>query len=621
MFGKILFLCFYCRVACRSRRFFPWIPLLSLSFFLIMSVVSTVERFFAVVDGGGARAAKAAPRLKPAAALPAGLAPFFTGEPLPPLWRGFFPCLIAAFLLRFYVGVSADWVVRVDELFQYLEQAHRLVFGYGQVPWEFRMGARTPLLPAITAVPLLLCRMLGADHPDFYIPAAQAWHSLLSLSIPAGMYLFTRRVAGEKIARLALLFGCFWHQLILYAPHANAEQFGAEVFFLALVLLAPAAGAVRLGAAGFLLGLTIALRLPYLPLVGVFGLMLLWAYPLRQWGTVFIGGVAAILFWGVVEYFFWGRWLHSPRLYLDMFVFNDVYFSGIGFVPPEMPVYLHFKFLAYGSFGLYALSVLALPQWRRFWVLLAPPLTVLIFHSALFNKEYSNTYIALPMLWMLIAAGVTDIRKRMKARRRKNHKDTPSWRRSAAPVAAAFAMLATLFVFVIGAPNYKIHGAGYILTPRNESFLKSEVYLRVSRELSRLPAAEVRGVLWHIEGIIDTLYLTGGYYYMHHRVPLLVPARVDAHEKLLEEVGGPGRLVSHIVADANSTTRGFSLFKNINGVGIFVNDDPSRIVELEEFSTDLSAPAPLLIEKETKRLKIPFHESPPTPLYPPVVSE
>ena len=34
-----------------------------------------------------------------------------------------------------------------DEIFQATEPAHRLVFGYGIVPWEFQLGMRSWILP------------------------------------------------------------------------------------------------------------------------------------------------------------------------------------------------------------------------------------------------------------------------------------------------------------------------------------------------------------------------------------------------------------------------------------------------------------------------------------------
>ena len=43
-----------------------------------------------------------------------------------------------------------------DEALQYIEQAHRLVFGYGVVPWEFRYDIRSWLIPLLVAGPMQL---------------------------------------------------------------------------------------------------------------------------------------------------------------------------------------------------------------------------------------------------------------------------------------------------------------------------------------------------------------------------------------------------------------------------------------------------------------------------------
>src|SRR5207248_3916311 len=40
-----------------------------------------------------------------------------------------------------------------DEIFQATEPAHRLVFGYGIVAWEFQLGMRSWILPGHDAVP------------------------------------------------------------------------------------------------------------------------------------------------------------------------------------------------------------------------------------------------------------------------------------------------------------------------------------------------------------------------------------------------------------------------------------------------------------------------------------
>ena len=53
-------------------------------------------------------------------------------------------------LVPIIVVPSVNWG---DEVFQAIEPAHRLVFGYGLVPWEFQLGMRSWLLPGIVAAP------------------------------------------------------------------------------------------------------------------------------------------------------------------------------------------------------------------------------------------------------------------------------------------------------------------------------------------------------------------------------------------------------------------------------------------------------------------------------------
>ena len=52
-----------------------------------------------------------------------------------------------ALALRLAFVWRSEHLGHPDEVFQYLEQAHRLVYGYGFVPWEYRFARRNWLLP------------------------------------------------------------------------------------------------------------------------------------------------------------------------------------------------------------------------------------------------------------------------------------------------------------------------------------------------------------------------------------------------------------------------------------------------------------------------------------------
>ena len=68
--------------------------------------------------------------------------------------------------LRFLLALSGDFLLACDEVMQYLEQGHRIAFGYGLIPWEYRLGIR-PLL-----IPYFIAFWLDMEKYDFnrYVP-------------------------------------------------------------------------------------------------------------------------------------------------------------------------------------------------------------------------------------------------------------------------------------------------------------------------------------------------------------------------------------------------------------------------------------------------------------------
>ena len=68
--------------------------------------------------------------------------------------RLWFSGLLAAAVALRLVAFNSYSAHHPDELFQYLEQSHRIVFGYGFVPWEFREFIRSWLIPVPLGVAL-----------------------------------------------------------------------------------------------------------------------------------------------------------------------------------------------------------------------------------------------------------------------------------------------------------------------------------------------------------------------------------------------------------------------------------------------------------------------------------
>src|SRR6516164_9745462 len=59
--------------------------------------------------------------------------------------------LLIALLLRVAVAIHFPSIEYADEIYNTLEPAHRLAYGYGIVDWEWRRGARSWVFPAFLA--------------------------------------------------------------------------------------------------------------------------------------------------------------------------------------------------------------------------------------------------------------------------------------------------------------------------------------------------------------------------------------------------------------------------------------------------------------------------------------
>ena len=80
-------------------------------------------------------------------------------------WKFLLPVLALAFAARAAKALSGDFVLHPDEIMQYLEPAHRLVFGNGVIYWEYFYGARSWLVPGLVAGVLKLFDIVGLGQP------------------------------------------------------------------------------------------------------------------------------------------------------------------------------------------------------------------------------------------------------------------------------------------------------------------------------------------------------------------------------------------------------------------------------------------------------------------------
>ena len=413
-------------------------------------------------------------------------------------WRHLPLVLALAFALRAAIALWGDFVLHPDEIMQYLEPAHRLVFGNGVAYWEYHYGARSWLVPGLVAGVLKLFDAVGLGQPLWYVAGVKLTFCAISLAIPAGMYFFARRHFSETAARLALVAGAFWYELAGFA-HKPMTEFVATALLVALLALCvhPAASRHRVvWSVALLAVMGVAIRLQYAPVALVL-LVIFFVRTSRKMPLVAATG-GLLLGVGILDAIAWdGSLFHS---YVTNLRFNLL----LGEMrTDESPVWQYLPWLLIASAGFGALFlVTASFQARRYGLLLGLIVLVLVAHSLQPHKEYRFAFAVVP-LWLLIGA---DLMARVTA---------PGKRaRSLVGLATAvFAVASLAGVLNLLPYQDRLYQAWSRETGAVGFLRKQDPIFDAYRYLAQAPGVTA---VWQVD---RHYYNLPGYYYLHHEIP------------------------------------------------------------------------------------------------------
>jgi len=319
--------------------------------------------------------------------------------------------LALAMLVRFAAIIAFPSLHHPDENFQLFEQAHRIAFGYGVVPWEFRDGIRSPVLPYMLAALFWLGeRVVGG--PEGYLLVARSALAATSLLGVAAVYRMGRRTS-QTHALMAGLVAATWFELVYFAGRPLTEAVATTCLVVALSLAsAPQERLVfrRLVAIGFCLGLALMLRFHLAP-----GLLVVTVWLGRldlrgRWCPMAIGGLAPLLVFGAADWLFWGSPFSSyvAALRIDLI---DGKASSFGIEPPAY----FFEQLAdiwAGVLPAMAALILLRARTSALWIVVA--LVVVASHMAIPHKEYRFVFPAFACLVLVAAMGSADLIERLR---------------------------------------------------------------------------------------------------------------------------------------------------------------------------------------------------------------
>lgn len=300
-------------------------------------------------------------------------------------------------IARVLFALGSDHVYFPDEIFQTIEQAYRLITGYGVVPWEFAYHMRSYVPALLLTGPLKLLLELTRD-PYWYTLGMRIFLACVSvILIPASHALTYALYRNRTLALLAAFSSAIWYELIYFSTRAFTEAMALN-FLAGAVLVYLTKHRERFVLAGLLVGMGILIRIMYLPL-GIYIVYVLSRRLNRMGMNRFVLGlVLATLLFGVVDMVAYGSFLVHIPLYFKYSVTN-----GLSRIFGEQPWWYYLYALTVTSGGL-IVSIFSSQTRTHAKSILIALLLIVVPHSLIQHKEYRFVLIVIPMVLILASS-------------------------------------------------------------------------------------------------------------------------------------------------------------------------------------------------------------------------
>ena len=323
-------------------------------------------------------------------------------------------------VLRIWYADGNYSIVFPDEFHQSTEQAHRLVYGYGLIPWEFATGARSWAWPALLAVPLALTNLLGMDEPEQYTDVVRGTLVLASAGIAPAVYLLARAFGAERVAALGgAALAAFSAPFVYFSHRAFSETASLLPVTVGFALAVGATDRWRdhprarqlLWAGALLLGLSVHLRLQN----ALFCIGLLFVLVVRRrWRATSDALLAfgiSLLALAITDVVIWGGPFSSAREYVEFQVSQG---SAYNWGAMGLKAFAT-GFLAIAAVtGLLAVVVARIPsRWPSLFVVTAGSL---FFYSLVGHSALRYLLPTLPFVCALAAVWLSALTARFKPR-------------------------------------------------------------------------------------------------------------------------------------------------------------------------------------------------------------
>lgn len=431
--------------------------------------------------------------------------------------RLFFCILLPAAIVRTIAAVYSSGYMHPDEPYQSLEQAHRIVYGYGIIPWEFVFGARFWFFPALYVPLIWLLGHTGLGDPLHAVIVVRFFNALCSLLLIYSAYRAGEELKDRQTGLIAAILCAFWYLCVYYSVRTLSDTFVMNIILFPFLLIGGKGKRGRQGRflGGLLLGVAFLIRFP----VAIFFLPLSAHLFMERDSRGFLamaGGFSLCLFiQGMLDYLLWGSSLHSLTAY---YAFHS---TGL---PAALwgsePWYFYLAWLWNEFYPLSPLVALLFLYGLHELPLIGGSAVLFIgFLSALLHKEVRFPAPAIPLIFLSIAGGLTALSARIGPLRLRR----------------AFIIGSVSAVIVLSCAR-----SVRFSWRQNSEYASALAYLSGRSDVR---AVTVLGAYW---------WEIGGYFYLHHDVPLEAFGTPEEYMRFAPGVRLPGTSVENSIRTART---------------------------------------------------------------------
>lgn len=323
------------------------------------------------------------------------------------------PSFLAIVAWRLVNALTVNTFFQADEYWQALEPAHKAVFGYGYLTWEWQYGLRSYLHPLLYMVPYWIAKLLGGGEDGegcywYVLAAPKVVNALIAAVGDYYLYwLIQSRFRNDRLAKLVSLMSLFsaWNWYCWCRSFSNSLELTLTIVALYYLRIASVGKSLVVAAFACLVRPTNAIIWLYsLPCV-------FWRRPRYVILSVVIAA-AVLLLDGTINYWFYSRFKIPLWSFFKFNVADSLSsFYGVSRIDFYFLQAIPILLLNYLPFFLYGFMSTA---WSDYKGLL---LWYLLVFTAIPHKEFRFIYPMMPVLLTYSASGLLQLSSRISKRR------------------------------------------------------------------------------------------------------------------------------------------------------------------------------------------------------------